>query len=66
MNKYLNLILVILVLVASVNYGLIGAFKFNLFSWLSQVTVNSEPLERSFYVLLGLIPFVLLYYANSQ
>lgn len=47
-----------LVLVGGLNWGLVGAFDFNLVNWLIGLVGGMEWLERTVYVLVGVASIV--------
>ncbi len=60
---YLHIICVILVLVGSFNWGLIGTLNFNLIKKINELTFNSNYFENTIYIIVGIAS---LYLAKNR
>ncbi len=65
MDKIVCQIAVVLVIIGALNWGLIGAFKYNAVTKVTDAIVTNQDtqntVERTVYVLVGLAALVLIY-----
>ena len=57
----LLIIAIILVIIGGINWGAIGLFNNNLVNSLNRATLNSQFLERTIYVLVGIAAIYLIF-----
>jgi uncharacterized membrane protein YuzA (DUF378 family) len=62
----LLVVAVVLVTVGALNWGLIGAAKYNLVGEVNKLTFNAEWFERTVYSLVGLSAVALVYFGLTQ
>jgi uncharacterized membrane protein YuzA (DUF378 family) len=61
MHTVLGKLALVLVLIGAINWGLVGAFDFNLVNYVNNKSLASEKAERAVYILVGLAALWVVY-----